>query len=75
MAGKFTISTINVMAEGRLNLNEDIQYLLVLTSLNIAPSGVIQSADLVIQTTSVTIEEGGVLDLNEGGDFKMGDGR
>lgn len=72
--GKFTISTVKVMAEGKLMMTEDIQYLLSLTTLYVAPSGLIKGGDLVIKTTTATVEEGGVIDLNEGGEFAFGDG-
>lgn len=74
MDGKFAISTVNIMAEGKLQMTEDIQYQLVLTDLHVAPYGVLNGANLIIKATSVTVEEGGVINLNEGGDFKSGDG-
>jgi len=66
---------MNIMADGKLLMTEQIQYKLVLSSLHVAPSGVIKGGDLVIETTSLTVEEGGVIDLNEGGDLAMGDGK
>ncbi|WAR26296.1 hypothetical protein MAR_012000 [Mya arenaria] len=62
------------MADGVLNMTEDIQYHMILSNLNIAPSGRIEGSDLIIETTNVKVEEGGVINLSERGDIKMGDG-
>ncbi|WAR26300.1 hypothetical protein MAR_012004 [Mya arenaria] len=71
---RFTISTLNIMADGVLNMTEDIQYHMILSNLNIAPAGRIEGSDLIIETTNVKVEEGGVINLSERGDIKMGDG-
>ena len=56
-------------------MTEDIQYRLVLSDLYVAPSGVIDSANLLIQTTDALIEEGGVINLSErGAEMKTGPG-
>jgi hypothetical protein len=63
------------MAGGVLNMTEDIQYRLILTDLYVAPSGIIDGAELLIQTTNALIEEGGVINLSErGAALKTGPG-
>lgn len=56
-------------------MTEEIKYTLILTDLYVAPSGVIEGAELLVQTSGVLIEEGGVINLSEKGeDLKTGSG-
>jgi len=71
---QYTISKVNVMADGVLNMTAEIKYKMILSELNVAPSGRVEGADLVIQATNVQVEEGGVINLSERGDIRLGDG-
>jgi len=73
-AGRFTISTVNIQAGGVLNMTEELQYRLELTSLTVAPSGSILASDLHLETTNVIVEEGGVIDLSQRQQLRMGNG-
>ncbi|KAH3880034.1 hypothetical protein DPMN_003946 [Dreissena polymorpha] len=73
-AGKFSISTVNLLAGGVLEMLGEIRYQLVLSSLTVYPSGTIQAADLLIETKDANIQEGGVINLSERGFKEGGDG-
>jgi hypothetical protein len=62
------------MADGVLQVTDDISYQLVIDHLYIAPSGLVEARNLLIQATSATIEEGGVINLNARGYLKAGPG-
>ncbi|XP_053376792.1 adhesin BmaC autotransporter-like [Mercenaria mercenaria] len=72
--GKYSISTISIMAGGILKLSDDIQYHLDTDNFYVAPSGLVEAGNLLLETHTVTIEEGGVIDLSERGNMKSGPG-
>ena len=69
MAGRYEINSINVMAEGVLQLTGDIASELTLSSgtLHIAPTGVLKAKQLTLTADNIRIEEGGTIDLDEMG--------
>ena len=69
MAGRYEINSINVMADGVLDLTSDIAVELTLSSgtLHIAPTGTIKGKQLTITADNILIEEGGTIDLDEMG--------
>ena len=69
MAGRYEINSINIMADGVLDLTSDIATELTLSSgtLHIAPTGIIKAKQLTITADNIKIEEGGTIDLNEMG--------
>ena len=69
MAGRYEFNNINVMAGGVLEFTEDVMSELTLSSgkLHIAPTGMIRVRELTVTADTITIEEGGTIDLDETG--------
>ncbi|KAL4226615.1 hypothetical protein ACF0H5_014598 [Mactra antiquata] len=73
--GSYSISTVNILAGGSLQMSDNVTYLLESDNLYIAPYGRIEATELTVTTTSAVIEEGGVIDLNERGYLASGPGK
>ncbi|KAH3816425.1 hypothetical protein DPMN_117941 [Dreissena polymorpha] len=56
-------------------MTEKIKYQLILSSLHVAPSGLVEAGELHIETDEALVEEGGVINLSERAEMKIGDGR
>lgn len=67
--GEFEINSINVMAGGLLEFTEDVPTELILSNgaLYIAPTGVIKARKLTITADTVTVEQGGTINLDQTG--------
>ena len=68
-AGRYEFNNIYVMAGGTLELTEDIMSELTLSdgALHVAPSGTIKAKRLTVTGDTITVEEGGIFDLDETG--------
>ena len=76
-AGRYEFNNIYVMAGGTLEFTEDIMSELTLSdgALHVAPSGTIKAKRLTVTGDTITVEEGGVFDLDETGFGTDGPGK